>query len=83
MCITLEDDDGSLLELNIMGKLEIKGKEYLIASKEENKEFIAISDTGNDIKIIKDKAIMDEINFYLFSLQRAIMNKKVPSPELN
>jgi uncharacterized protein YrzB (UPF0473 family) len=82
--VTLEDEEGNIFDFNIMGKLEIKGNEYLIAmSPNDNNELIAISVDNFDMNLVKDKEIMNEINFYLNNLKNAIKHQPHSSPECN
>lgn len=82
--VTLEDENGNIFDFNIMGKLEIKGNEYLIAiSPKDKNELIAISIDNFDINLVKDREIMNEINFYLNNLKNAMIHQPHSSPECN
>jgi uncharacterized protein YrzB (UPF0473 family) len=82
--VTLEDENGNIFDFNIMGKLEIKGNEYLIAmSTGENNELIAISVDNFDMNLVNDPNIMNEINYYLNNLKKAIKYQPHSSPECN
>ncbi len=80
--ITLQDENDHLVELNILGKLDIKGNNYLIGSDVNNK-LVAILINGEHITLIKDPAIVKEVDYYLHKIREVISGKTNPHPNLN
>lgn len=82
--ITLEDNNGNPLDVTVLGKLEIKGREYLITlSPNGDNEFVAVYiDNIEDSVVLKNETSCS-VNYYLKNLKSAINRIPASSPELN
>lgn len=69
--ITLETPAGEKHDFTIVGRLEIQGQEYLLATSEQGDEHIALRFDGENLSLVEDEAEQELVNQHLLQLRQA------------
>ncbi|PKL74831.1 MAG: hypothetical protein CVV27_18525 [Candidatus Melainabacteria bacterium HGW-Melainabacteria-1] len=70
--VTLETQTGEHHEFSIVGKLEIQGKDYVLAAAADDPdELIALRFEGENLSLVEDEAEQALVNQHLMQLRQA------------
>ena len=63
--ITLVDDQGNKVELDLINVFEFEGQNYLLVAEQDNDEALLMVETEEGYRICDDEKLFDRISAYI------------------